>query len=84
MAGAEHLTAEQIAALKEAFNLFDKNGDGTYYTPSSQSPCGFKSRVPDPSRHVLLREFVISVEFLDMMPRFREDGFGYRDIDDSG
>ncbi|KAK3146272.1 hypothetical protein QOZ80_3BG0263880 [Eleusine coracana subsp. coracana] len=28
MAGAERLTTEQIAALKEVFNVFDKNGDG--------------------------------------------------------
>lgn len=26
---AEHLTEEQIAEFKEAFSLFDKDGDGT-------------------------------------------------------
>lgn len=27
---AEHLTEEQIAEFKEAFSLFDKDGDGTF------------------------------------------------------
>ncbi|KAK2988579.1 hypothetical protein RJ640_001513, partial [Escallonia rubra] len=29
---AEHLTEEQIAEFKEAFNLFDKDGDGSITT----------------------------------------------------
>ncbi len=29
---AEHLTDEQIGEFKEAFSLFDKDGDGIQYT----------------------------------------------------
>jgi Ca2+-binding EF-hand superfamily protein len=29
---ADHLTDEQIGEFKEAFSLFDKDGDGTSYT----------------------------------------------------
>jgi calmodulin len=29
---AEHLTDEQIGEFKEAFSLFDKDGDGMSYT----------------------------------------------------
>ena len=32
MSGAEQLTEEQIAEFKEAFSLFDKDGDGTITT----------------------------------------------------
>jgi calmodulin len=28
---ADQLTEEQIAEFKEAFSLFDKDGDGEYY-----------------------------------------------------
>jgi Ca2+-binding EF-hand superfamily protein len=28
---ADQLTEEQIAEFKEAFSLFDKDGDGTYF-----------------------------------------------------
>jgi hypothetical protein len=31
---ADQLTDEQIAEFKEAFSLFDKDGDGTHLAPS--------------------------------------------------
>ena len=44
---ADQLTDEQIAEFKEAFSLFDKDGDGTRltYPPSPSSLCS--ARFPD-------------------------------------
>ena len=36
---ADQLTEEQIAEFKEAFSLFDKDGDGEPESFSSQNPC---------------------------------------------
>lgn len=38
---AEQLTEEQIAEFKEAFSLFDKDGDGISSSPSSSSSSPF-------------------------------------------
>ncbi len=36
--GDEQLTEEQIAEFKEAFSLFDKDGDGTITTKERSAP----------------------------------------------
>jgi hypothetical protein len=58
---ADQLTDEQIAEFKEAFSLFDKDGDGTHLAPSLFLPArlldlaagsGSSSR-PAPIQHEL-------------------------------
>ena len=36
---ADQLTEEQIAEFKEAFSLFDKDGDGTYRIATGMPTC---------------------------------------------
>ena len=43
----EELSDDQIAEFKEAFELFDKDGDGTITTKVSKNMIIFKKRVND-------------------------------------
>ena len=42
--GDEQLTEEQIAEFKEAFSLFDKDGDGTITTKGLAPSCARSAR----------------------------------------
>ena len=42
---ADNLTEEQIAEFKEAFSLFDKDGDGTITTKERNDPTGWHLHV---------------------------------------
>ena len=56
MAGDEQLTEEQIAEFKEAFSLFDKDGDGTITTKELGTVSrGRRSTTPAAARHTSAR-----------------------------
>jgi hypothetical protein len=54
--GDEQLTEEQIAEFKEAFSLFDKDGDGTILAQSGRywpdrAHIGWARRLPEVRSH---------------------------------
>jgi hypothetical protein len=54
----EQLTEEQIAEFKEAFSLFDKDGDGElFFPPHRRSLCGGDEIVPLRGWRVCMKDF---------------------------
>ena len=68
-AKADQLTEEQIAEFKEAFSLFDKDGDGTITTKELGTV--MRSLGQNPTE----------AELQDMMSKFNADGNGAIDFD---
>jgi hypothetical protein len=72
---ADQLTEEQIAEFKEAFSLFDKDGDGTITTKELGTVSGFSP--------VIVRKTYILVQyrygiFYTLVGRFRLQGVSRR------
>ena len=68
---ADQLTEEQIAEFKEAFSLFDKDGDGTITT-----------KVPRELRFVVLLQYSFFFSFVlvaDVASRHSSQGTGHCD-----
>ena len=49
---ADQLSEEQIGEFKEAFSLFDKDGDGTDFRPPSLPPSALGDLAWTPSRSI--------------------------------